>query len=179
MKNYHSKPIDSEQARVVVVHCSDPRYQPHFQDFLQGGLGLKNYGLIAIPGGIELLSPSEINGVLRYQGLLWMSFMVSLMNAERCVLIAHGDCRWYIEQGIETSVHRLREHQTQDMEAVRKQIHLRFPFLALELYYAQIEGEHAAFELMNSSGSTSKRPTTKRTRTADPEFFPSFPWPQG
>ncbi len=35
---------------VLVIHCSDPRYQIAFQDFLRNKLGLDHYALIAVPG---------------------------------------------------------------------------------------------------------------------------------
>ena len=98
---YRSKPLGTSQSHVVVIHCSDPRYQPHFQDFLHAGLGLTHYGLIAIPGGVELMSPSETSNTLRSQGGAWFDFMANLMKAERVILIGHADCRWYVESRVE------------------------------------------------------------------------------
>jgi hypothetical protein len=48
-------PAQSE-AFPLVVYCSDPRYQPHFQDFLARGLQMERYALIAVPGGAQFLS---------------------------------------------------------------------------------------------------------------------------
>ena len=86
---------------------------------MREGLGLTHYGLIAIPGGVELLSPSETSDTLRSQGAAWFDFMSKLMNAERCILIGHADCRWYVQSGIEPDEERLKEHVARDLDAAR------------------------------------------------------------
>jgi len=116
---YRTKPVGTDQSHVVVIHCSDPRYQPHFQNFLYSGLGLNRYGLIAIPGGPEHLSPSERSDALRSQGAAWFDFMSKLMDAERCILIGHADCRWYIANHIESDESRLKDHVRRDLLAAR------------------------------------------------------------
>src|SRR5262245_57579685 len=96
---YKPQNIDTKQAHVVVIHCSDPRYQPHFQDFLRLDLGILHYGLIAIPGGVQMLCASEKQDAVRAHGAAWLDFMATLMSADRCILIGHADCRWYLENG--------------------------------------------------------------------------------
>jgi hypothetical protein len=134
-----------------VIHCSDPRYQPRFQEFLRNGLGLTNYGLIAIPGGVELMSPSERSDTLRSQGGTWFNFMARLMAAERCILIGHADCRWYVETKIEPDEGRLKEHKMRDLRAVREEIKRRFPQVQVELYFAEIEGQEASITALADS----------------------------
>jgi hypothetical protein len=143
---------------VVVIHCSDPRYQPHFQAFLYSGLELTHYGLIAIPGGPEHLSPSEKSDALRSQGAAWFDFMSRLMMAERCILIGHADCRWYIANGIETDETRLKEHVSRDLIAAREGIRRRFPKVQVELYFAEIDGEQASFVELAEPAFTSREP---------------------
>ena len=61
---FRSGPVHvSPEADVIVVHCSDPRYQPHFQQFLNTALGLGHYGLIAVPGG----KPEQIVSLKSYR----------------------------------------------------------------------------------------------------------------
>lgn len=160
-ETYRSRLIEGTVSHVVVIHCSDPRYQPHFQDFLHTGLGLTHYGLIAIPGGIELLSPSERSDTLRSQGATWFDFMTKLMNAERCILVGHADCRWYVVNKIETDESRLKEHKLRDLIAVRALIQKRFPGVAVELYFAEIEGQQASFTEVGEPALTSPRPATR------------------
>jgi hypothetical protein len=154
-ETYRSRLIEGAPSHVVVIHCSDPRYQPHFQDFLHSGLGLAHYGLIAIPGGSELLSPSEKSDSLRTQGATWLDFMAKLMNAERCILIGHADCRWYVANRIEPDESRLKEHQSRDLHATREEIYRRFPQVKVELYFAEIEGQRASFTEL---GAESREP---------------------
>jgi len=131
---------NTKQARVVVIHCSDPRYQPHFQDFLRLRLGLPHYGLIAIPGGAQMLSPSEERMPVREHGAAWLDFMATLMTADRCILIGHADCRWYLENGIAREAGRLKETQARDMIAVSSEIQRRFPSMHTEIYFAEMRG---------------------------------------
>jgi len=153
---YRSTPIGTNQSHVVVIHCSDPRYQPHFQDFLRNGLGLTHYGLIAIPGGVELLSPSETSDSLRSQGATWFDFMTKLMAAERCILIGHADCRWYVVNRIEPDEGRLKEHQSRDLIAVREELYRRFPKIEVELYFAEIDRQQASFTAVAKPAFTSR-----------------------
>jgi hypothetical protein len=159
---YRTKPVGTNQSRVFVIHCSDPRYQPHFQDFLHSRLGLTHYGLIAIPGGVELLSPSETSDALRDQGGAWFDFMAKLMMAQRCILIGHADCRWYVANRIESDETHLKEHVSRDLIAAREEIRRRFPTVEVELYFAEIEGEHAAFTEVGEPALTSQQPAKRQ-----------------
>jgi hypothetical protein len=157
---YRSTPAGTNQSHVVVIHCSDPRYQPHFQDFLHNGLDLTHYGLIAIPGGVELLSPSERSDALRSHGAAWFDFMSKLMMAERCILIGHADCRWYVANRIESDESCLKDHVSRDLIAVREEILRRFPKVEVEAYFAEIEGHQALFTAVPEPALTS-RPSAK------------------
>lgn len=129
----------------MVFHCSDPRYQPHFQDFLRLQLGLPHYGLIAIPGGVQMLSPSEEKSSVREHGTAWLDFMAKLMTADRCILIGHADCRWYLENGIARDASRLKETQARDLMAVSSEIQRRFPSIQTEIYFAEMRGPEVDF----------------------------------
>ena len=142
---YRSRQIENAQSRVLVLHCSDPRYQPHFQDFLRNGLALTHYALIAVPGGCELLSASETSDALRHHGTAWLDFLARLIHAERCILIGHADCRWYIENRVEPDETRLKEHQSHDIQGVQEEIQRRYPSIRTERYYAELEGRQATF----------------------------------
>jgi hypothetical protein len=148
---YRPQNVGTKQAHVVVVHCSDPRYQPHFQDFLRLRLGLPHYGLIAIPGGAQMFSPSEKRESLRDHGMAWMDFMATLMSADRCILIGHGDCRWYLQNGIAPDAGSLRETQARDLFAVRDEIQKRLPALRVEIYFAQMHESETQFSVIHSS----------------------------
>lgn len=139
-------PQAKAESGVVVVHCSDPRYQPHFQDFLRKGLGLERYGLIAVPGGPQFLTLSEYLPKFSWVGWRWVKFLMSLADPERVILIAHDDCRWYLDKRFWAQSSALRERQVTDLQQVRQRLAERFGRSRIELYYARLEDGKAAFE---------------------------------
>ena len=114
-------------------------------DFLHRGLSLTHYGLIAAPGGVQLFSPSDENAALRTHGGVWLDFMAKLMNADRCILIGHADCRWYIENRIARDANSLKDDETRDINAVREALRRRFPSVNVELCFAELKGSQAEF----------------------------------
>ena len=134
------------EASAVVIHCSDPRYQPHFQEFLREHLGLGNYGLLAVPGGPQFLTLADYLPKFAWAGWRWVKFLTDIAKPRRIILIAHHDCLWYRDGRF--SLHRgdLRERQVEDLRRVRAAIAERSPDVAIELYYARLEGEQASFE---------------------------------
>jgi hypothetical protein len=128
-----------------VIHCSDPRYQPHFQEFLQTGLGLAHYALIAVPGGPHCLTLSDYLPKFAWAGWRWVKVMERVAQPERIILIAHDDCRWYVSMGFVSAMTKLRERQIEDLKTARTELVERFS-TKVDLYYARLEGDHAVFE---------------------------------
>jgi hypothetical protein len=133
------------ESKPLVIHCSDPRYQPHFQEFLEKGLGLAHYALIAVPGGPHCLTLSEYLPKFAWAGWRWVKVMEQVAKPARIILIAHDDCRWYSSVGFASGATSLRERQIADLKTARTGLMERFPS-AVELYYARMDGEHAVFE---------------------------------
>ena len=145
---HRSRPvaIDPDRPTAIVVHCSDPRYQPHFQDFLHGGLQLDRYALIAVPGGPQCLVLAGYQPKFSWAGWRWMKFMKNIAKPARIVLIAHDDCRWYIENRYVPHPSEAREHQIKDLGQARAELGERFGKVSIELFYATLDGESAQFE---------------------------------
>jgi hypothetical protein len=145
---HRSRPvvIDPDRPAAIVVHCSDPRYQPHFQDFLHGGLKLDRYALIAVPGGPQCLVLAGYQPKFSWAGWRWMKFMKSIAKPARIVLIAHDDCRWYIENRYVPHASEAREHQIKDMRQACAELGERFGKVSIELFYATLDGDTAQFE---------------------------------
>ncbi len=142
---FRSGPVHaSTEADVIAVHCSDPRYQPHFQQFLNTALGLGRYGLVAVPGGPQVLTLTDYLPKFSWAGWRWLKFLVDLARPRRIVLIAHDDCRWYHGFLAHGEAGRLR--QTEDLRRVRAMLQERFGQVQVELYFARLEGEEAVFE---------------------------------
>ncbi|MCC7175203.1 MAG: hypothetical protein IT159_08405 [Bryobacterales bacterium] len=133
-------------ADTIVIHCSDSRFQRHFQEFLEKHLGLDNYGLLAVPGGPQFLTLVDYLPKFSWVGWRWVQFLVDAAPPRRIILIAHHDCLWYRDSRF--SLHRgdVFERQVGDLQRVRKAISGRFPGLAAELYYARLEQGEASFE---------------------------------
>jgi hypothetical protein len=149
MTSYRTTALESkpEAAGTVVIHCSDPRYQPHFQDFVRKGLGVANYALIAVPGGAQFLTLVDYLPKFSWVGWRWVKFVVDLTQPQRIVLIGHDDCRWYLDFRFGQNPARLREKIEDDMRRARSAINERFGGTAtVELYWARLEGSRATFD---------------------------------
>ena len=136
------------ESDIVVVHCSDPRYQPHFQAFLRERLGLERYGLVAVPGGPQFLTLADYLPKFSWVGWRWMKFLVDLSKPRRLILIGHDDCRWYHDSRFLHAHAEVGERQVADLRQVRAQWAERFPAVAIETYFARLDGEEAVFDVV-------------------------------
>jgi hypothetical protein len=145
--SYRTQPQTSVgDSHPLVVHCSDPRYQPHFQDFLVNGLGLSSYALIAVPGGAQFLTLVDYLPKFSWVGWRWLKFVHGVARAEKLILIGHEDCRWYLDLRFGRSSVPLRERVTRDMHRVKETVKERFPQVRTELYFAHLSGQFAEID---------------------------------
>jgi hypothetical protein len=143
---FHTSPHGAGgESKPLVIHCSDPRYQPHFQEFLETGLGLAHYALIAVPGGPHCLVLAEYLPKFGWAGWRWVKVMEKVAQPERIILIAHDDCRWYLTMGFASDESKLRQRQVADLKAAQSKLIEEFK-TRVDLYYACLEGERARFE---------------------------------
>ncbi len=131
---------------IVVFHCSDPRFQTHFHEFLRQGLGLDSYALVAVPGGAQFLALSKYLSKFAWAGWRWVKFLGRLQKPVRVILIAHDDCRWYQDSRFLTSRGTARERQVRDMERVRASLEKGYEGVRVDLYLARLEDGGAVFE---------------------------------
>ncbi len=147
-------PEAPDAAGIVVIHCSDPRYQPHFQDFVRNGLKIDRYSLLAIPGGVQTLTLVDLLPKFAWSGWRWLKFLKNLTRPERAILITHDDCRWYLENHFAEPA-RARERQVADLQRVAAALVERFGPIRIELYYAALSRDGATFDrLAVQSGAT-------------------------
>ena len=137
-----SSRISAGPGGIVVFHCSDPRFQAHFHEFLRQGLGLDSYALVAVPGGAQFLTLSKYLSKFSCAGWRWVKFLGKLHKPVRVILIAHDDCRWYQD----SPRGNLRERQARDMERVRASLEKRYEGVRVDLYLARLEDGGAVFE---------------------------------
>ncbi len=136
----------SSESAAVVIHCSDPRYQPHFQDFLRNALKLDCYALIAVPGGAHFLTLVNYLPKFAWVGWRWVKFVHDVARAERMILIGHDECLWYLDMRFSHDPARIRERIAGDLRGVRAGLLERFPHLRIETYYARLEGDIAVVD---------------------------------
>ena len=141
----HGAPAESG---VIVVHCSDPRYQWHFHEFLEHGLGIREYGLMSVPGGPQLLARLEFLPKFSWSGWRWLKFLVKLTKPERVILINHEDCRWYHSLLQAEDPMHIAERQLADLRAIQVEFKDRFS-ARIEAYYARLKDGTASFERVN------------------------------
>jgi hypothetical protein len=137
--------VDSE-SHPLVVHCSDPRYQPHFQDFLVSGLQLERYALIAVPGGAHFLAEEAAAQNGFGMGWRWLKFVHTVARAKRIILIGHADCLWYHELHASEAPRDVRQRVCDDLRRVRENLAARFPLARTELFFACLDGRQAVIE---------------------------------
>lgn len=88
----------SETIRTMVVHCSDPRFGPATDAFLEAELNIKKgeYVPIVVAGGIASLArPLELPKEFKFMKDTLALFFQHFHRMQRVVLIAHEDCKKY------------------------------------------------------------------------------------
>jgi hypothetical protein len=136
----------SAEGAPIAVHCTDPRFQPHFQDFLRTALKLDHYALIAVPGGPQVLTSMEFQPKFGWAGWRWMKFTVDLTGTEHIVLIVHDDCRWYHQSLFGQDPDRVHERMVEDARRVRASLIERFGQRRIDIYHARLRGTRAIFD---------------------------------
>src|SRR5512140_615833 len=127
MTGFRSGPIrPATEAEAIAIHCSDPRYQPHFQQFLNSTLGPGHYAPVVVPGGPQLLALADCLPKFTWAGWRWVKFLVELSRARRAVLIQHDDCRWYHDTRFLHLSDDIAARQLEDMRRVGTALTERF-----------------------------------------------------
>jgi hypothetical protein len=130
----------------LVIHCSDPRYQAHFQEFLHEHLGLESYELIAIPGGAQCLTLAEYLPKFSWAGWRWVKFLMDVAKPVRVVLIAHEGCRWYADNRFAGVGPGDRDHTIRDLQRVSGEVVERFGRIRVDSFAARLEDGHVVFD---------------------------------
>jgi hypothetical protein len=149
MRVHRSRPVTAVHefgGGTLVVHCSDPRYQPHFQDFLRTAHGLEHYALIAVPGGVHAFTLTEYLPKFSWAGWRWVDFMANLTGPDRVVLIGHHDCRWYQDARFQHLHGGTDLAQHADLRRVKAEMQRRLPDATVETWFARLDGLQATFE---------------------------------
>jgi len=142
MRRYElTSQIESKATNVLVMHCSDHRFQGALREFLDRRLGLEaNYDLMAIPGGPQALAETPHLPKFTWATRKWLRFLVDAHSLDRVILVAHQDCGWYKwlaeHDAPEAREVPARRRQEQDLLRVRDYLNADFARLRVETYYA-------------------------------------------
>jgi hypothetical protein len=135
-------------ADTVVVMCSEAHYQKHLQEFIRRGLRTEHCAVMAVPGGAHCLTLADSFPRFAWAGWRWLEFLLDQTRAERVALVAHEDCRWYMDRRFGLTPKQVRERQMADLQRVRASVKERIPGKRVELYFARAEGDRATFEVV-------------------------------
>jgi len=82
----------------VVIHCSDPRFQPAFEEFLEHELGLAkgSYIPIVVGGGAGVLGhPEQLPKEFKFIKERLEAYRQVFPTARQIILINHENCHYY------------------------------------------------------------------------------------
>lgn len=145
-----SYPLVDASPQAIVVHCSDPRFQRAFSDFIRTELGLNDgeYIPLVISGGVASLSePLKLPKEFKFMKERIELFLERFKSIRRIILINHEDCRHYdqlksvLGRLFLQRVQSLGERQMNDLKTVaRMMLGYAVPGLQMEMYYARLCG---------------------------------------
>jgi hypothetical protein len=132
----------------IVIHCSDPRFQGPFQEFLRQELGLTNgnYIPIIVGGGAGVLGhPEQLPKEFKFLKERLEHYYRIFPTARRIVLINHEGCRYYESLKIKTlaflgaKIGISPQHGREDLSLVAKTFQRFLSHLGytIEFYYAK------------------------------------------
>ena len=132
---------DVAGADAVVVHCSDPRFQEAFKNFVKDELKIEHPAYIVVPGsvssvGLELVMPKHLK-TLKDQ----VEFMLAHAQQPRLVLINHEDCAMYgrLQELLMQKVN-IPQRQLEDLKKAVEIFRRYIPALNnIEIYLARLD----------------------------------------
>lgn len=137
-------PLTQRAGRVLVVQCSDNRFQAQFHDFLKDGLELaEDYFLLSVPGAVHFLTLVEYLPKFSWVGRRWLGFLRKQFELERVILIGHEECLWY-EQMSALGPVSPRQQQEADLRKVASELRSELGVPA-EAYLAALENGRVKF----------------------------------
>jgi hypothetical protein len=150
--------VQNPRPEAIVVHCSDPRLQAAFAQFIQRELGLRQGGYIplVVGGGAGVLGhPEQLPKEFKFLKERFELYRDHFPSIRRLVLINHEDCKYYeslksrvlgfMGAGLRISPTHARE----DLALVSRTFKHLLSHLGvgLEIYYAKFaDPEHRQIE---------------------------------
>jgi len=146
----------SPQASALVIACNSFLYLAQTLEFLERGLGLQSYDLIAVPGGIQWLALPDLLPKHHRVSRWAVEYLLRRHRIERDIGIAHQGWSAYDDEGTLGSLARLAtgktvaEHQRDHLARVGRDLRAAFG-VTVELYWAALEdGRTVVFQPLDA-----------------------------
>lgn len=137
---------------ILVVACSDGRYQEALDEFLRESLSITHYDRLYAPGGPGALS-THIDSILRgTQHQNEASFLIDAHELEEIILVFHGaalpegptiaTCADYMRKMPEATPSEIANQQVFDIVELQEFLHQQNASLRLRVYRAEVREDH-------------------------------------
>ena len=139
-----------ERPRILVVACSDGRYQEALDEFLQQ-LGILDYDRLYVPGGPGALASSSLSYFRGDQFRQEIAFLLERHGVERVVLIFHGPlpddgpseatCADYDRKMPFATPAEIHAQHEKDLVEILRGMRGAKPGLGIEIFRAEVRGD--------------------------------------
>ncbi len=141
-----------ERPHVLVVACSDGRYQKALDEFLQQQLGITDYDRLYVPGGPGALASSSLSYFRGDQFRQDTAFLLERHGVERLVLVFHGPmpndgpleatCADYDRKMPYASPAEIHAQHEKDLVEVLRGMRRIKPNLSIEIFRAEVRRDY-------------------------------------
>jgi hypothetical protein len=137
-----------ERPHVLVVACSDGRYQKALDEFLRAHLGITDYDRMYVPGGPGALASSMLSYFRGDQYRQDTAFLIDRHGVERLVLIFHGPllpdgpreatCADYDRRMPSAMSGEIHAQHENDLPEVLRGMRRAAPHLTIDIFRAEV-----------------------------------------
>ncbi len=132
-----STPLSNEPLVAAAVYCSDGRFRPHFDEFLQTGLQLHRYDRLVIPGGPACLATHFSTFREEEAAVEQLRFLIEAHQLQLVVLIAHQTCAFYTQR-LQIPELQLETQQREDLQKAIGRLRTFSPDLEVLAFFARL-----------------------------------------
>ena len=135
-------------AQTLVIHCSAYDIRPYFTEFVDNHLKLKEYDLLALPGGVQILTFAHILPKVRGFFQRIVEFLIKHHDIKKIVILGHEDCAWYKDYRFGPIHLDLKSRQLTDLKEVATNLN-QVMGVVVEIYFANIHDGKVTFTKMD------------------------------
>jgi|GEM_PF-544779 len=139
----------TEFAHTLAIYCSDGRFAPACERFIQQTLGEEWFDRFVVPGGAAWLPLDVLTVWENHVARRHIGFLIEAHGVRRVILIAHQQCGFYEQLRLtpEQTVNR----QVEDLRTAIRFLQEEHPGIAVEAYYLRVADGQPIFERVQAS----------------------------